>query len=57
MESKYEWVRIGDHDSTTCPSLDWFVKRSKLPHIMEIMGPPIEEIKQFEGTLKKMDTR
>ena len=53
MESKYEWVRIGDHDSTTCPSLDWFVKRNELPHIMEIMGPPIEEVKKFECTLKR----
>ena len=53
MEPQYTWIRIGDSDAATTPSLDWFVKRNKLPHIMEIMGPPICETSEFNSNIRR----
>ena len=53
MESKYTWVRIGNSDAVTTPSLEWYIERNKLPHIMEIMGPPICNTVEFCGNIKR----
>ena len=60
MEPNYTWVRIGNHGATESNSLDWYVKRSKLPHILDIMGAPITDNKEYLCTIKRWiqsDTR
>ena len=53
MEPNYTWIRIGNHDATTTPSLDWYVKRQNVPHIIDIMGAPIINPIEFEGYIKR----
>lgn len=53
MEPNYTWIRIGDHDATDCPSLEWYIKRQKKTHIMDIMGAPIDKPEYFEGYIKR----
>lgn len=53
MEPNYKWVRIGDHGSDITPSLEWFVKRNNLPHILDIMGAPICDRVEFNNTIKR----
>lgn len=53
MEPQYNWVRIGSSDAISTPSLDWYLKRYKLPHIMEIMGPPICDTVDFNNNIRR----
>ena len=42
MEPQYTWARIGKHDAKEAPDLDWYLQRKAKPHILDIMGAPIQ---------------
>ena len=49
MEPHYTWARIGKHDATEAPSLAWYLDRQQKPHILDIMGAPIQTPDEFKG--------
>mgnify|MGYP001406196862 CR=1 FL=1 len=53
MDAHYTWARIGKHDSTESPSLDWYHQRQDKPHVLDIMGAPIQDPEEFKGYTKR----
>jgi len=53
MEPQYTWARIGKHDATESPCLDWYVQMQGDPHIIDIMGAPIQGREEFKGCAKR----
>ena len=49
MDAHYTWARIGKHDATESPGLDWYLQRQGKPHILDIMGAPIQRPEEFKG--------
>lgn len=53
MDARYTWARIGKHDATESPSLDWYIQRQAKPHILDIMGAPIQRPEEFKGNTNR----
>ena len=53
MDAHYTWARIGKHDATESPGLDWYLQRQEKPHILDIMGAPIQRPDEFKGNTKR----
>jgi hypothetical protein len=49
MDAHYTWARIGKHDATESPGLEWYLQRQGKPHILDIMGAPIQRPDEFKG--------
>ena len=53
MDAHYTWARIGKHDATESPGLDWYLQRQGKPHVLDIMGAPIQRPEEFKGNTKR----
>ena len=53
MDSHYTWARIGKHDASESPGLDWYLQRQTKSHILDIMGAPIQSPDEFKGYMKR----
>jgi hypothetical protein len=53
MDAHYTWARIGKHDATEALDLDWYLQRQDKPHILDIMGAPIQDPDEFKGYMEQ----
>ena len=53
MDAHYTWARIGKHDATESPGLEWYLQRQDKSHILDIMGAPIQRPEEFKGNTKR----
>jgi len=51
MDPEYTWARIGKHDATECPSLEWYLYRQTKSHILDISGALIQNHMEFKSSV------
>jgi len=54
MNPNYTWVQYDKHAAVETPSKDWFIKRQKKTHVLQIMGAPIGDTMGFRRSIQRL---